>query len=168
MTLLRTVALSFVVANLMAAFGCSSPESDPRVTESVPDRASFPDVADRLNHSCGTLDCHGTVARNLRLYGHEGLRLAGRPSSQANTTTAEYDESYLSVIGLEPEVMGAVVRDKGAHPERLTLIRKARGTEHHKGGTIMNEGDSLDLCVTSWLSGAVDTAACADAQANDF
>jgi hypothetical protein len=139
---------------------------DPRTTPAaLPDRASFPPVADVLVHRCGTLDCHGKVGRNLRLYGHEGLRLSptDRATSAASTTVAEYDENFLSVVVLEPELMGVVVSEGGASPERLTLVRKPRGTEHHKGDVIWNAGDSGDRCLTSWLGGHVDTAACTEA-----
>ena len=156
--------LALITALFAALCACSTPESDPRFVATRPDRASFPPVADLLVHRCGTLDCHGTSSRNLRLYGNEGLRLAGRPSSQPNTTDAEYDENFQSIVGLEPELMSAVVSEGGAHPERLTLMRKARGTEDHKGGTLMKEGDVEDLCLTSWLAGRTDRGACANAR----
>lgn len=164
---LEPVRLALFAAVLVAlpVLACSGPATDARVSTTVPDRASFPAVADVLDHRCGSLDCHGSVARNLRLYGHEGLRLdpSARPSSKSNTTPAEYDESFLSIVTLEPELMSAVVAEGGAHPERLTFVRKARGTEHHKGGTLMIEGDAQDRCVTGWLAGRTDAAACASA-----
>ena len=153
-----------MIALFAALFACSIPESDQRIVAAAPDRASFPPVADLLVHRCGTLDCHGSSFRNLRLYGHEGLRIAGRPSSQPNTTDAEYDQDFESIVGLEPERMSDVVTERGAHPERLTFIRKARGTEDHKGGTLMKEGDVEDLCLTSWLAGRTDRLACANAR----
>jgi hypothetical protein len=162
----RTLLLvSFVVAA-----ACSSPDPSGRFAAQVPDEATFPPVADLLDHSCGTLDCHGTTARNLRLYGHEGLRLeaASRPSSKPNTTPAEYDEDFLSIVGLEPELMSGVVTSGGAAPERLSLVRKARGTEHHKGGTIWNAGDERDVCLTSWLAGKTDVTACQHATSTSF
>jgi hypothetical protein len=58
-------------------------------------------------------------------------------------------------------VLAAVVNEGGAHPERLTLVRKGRGSEHHKGGALIMEGDTQDRCLTTWLSGAVDDTACA-------
>ena len=70
---------------------------------------------------------------------------------------------YQSVVGLEPEILAAVVEQGGAQPERLTLVRKARGSEHHKGGALIMVGDAQDRCLTSWLAGAVDDTACADA-----
>ena len=119
---------------------------------------------------CGTLDCHGSTYRNMVLYGYQGLRLPladpnatpNLPGS-ADTTIDELIADYHSVVGLEPEIMTAVVQDGGANPERLTMIRKARGTESHKGNAIWNEGDDSDVCVTSWLASNIDKGACARA-----
>lgn len=147
----------------MAAFAaCALPAADSRVMEKLPDRESFPAVAQLLVHHCGTLDCHGTRARNLRLFGNEGLRWAAtdRPLLPACTTRDEIEQDYTSVVGLEPEAMSAVVTDHGAHPERLSLVRKARGLEQHKGGTLMHAGDNSDDCMTSWLAGQTNADAC--------
>ena len=154
----------------LVAMACSTPPADSRVVEAVPDRASFPPVAELLVRRCGTLDCHGESGRNLRIYGSLGLRLApgDRPVSKGKTTAAEYDEDFASVVGLEPELMSAVVASGGASPDRLTLIRKARGTEHHKGGALWSEGDPQDLCITSWLSGHTDEAGCVSATRSSF
>jgi hypothetical protein len=154
-----------LVAVAAAVVACSTPASDARVVETAPDRASFDAVADALDHRCGSLDCHGSAYRNLRLYGHEGLRLdpTMRPSSKNDTTKAERDADYQSVIGLEPEIMTAVVTSGGQSPERLTLVRKALGLEAHKGGTLWTAGDVQDRCFRSWLSGATDGAACQSA-----
>lgn len=165
--MIRNARVALLVT-LVVVSACSSPSNDARVVPAVPDRASFPAVADLLEHRCGTLDCHGSVYRNLRLYGHEGLRLSpnDRPLAQRQTTAAEYDEDLISIVALEPEITSAVVAEGGAHPERLTLVRKARGTEAHKGGTLMNEGDPQDVCLTSWLAGHVDPAQCRSARAS--
>jgi hypothetical protein len=153
------------VVLFVIALACAPTET--RNVATVPDRASFPPVADLLVHRCGTLDCHGQTSRNMRLYGHLGLRLApsDRPDSKGTSTSAEYDESFASVVGLEPEIMSAVVKAGGAQPDRLTFIRKARGTENHKGGTLFVEGDAQDRCVTSWLAGSTDVATCTAANA---
>jgi hypothetical protein len=147
---------------LLALSACAVPASDARTEAMVPDRDAFAPVAQVLIHTCGTLDCHGSAYRNLRVYGNEGLRLAAsdRPLMPACTTQAEIEQDYQSVVGLEPEVMTAVVEDDGSHPERLTLIRKARGAEHHKGGAPIVAGDDADRCLTSWLASATDHAAC--------
>jgi hypothetical protein len=56
--------------------------------------------------------------------------------------------------------MSSVVAAGGANPERLTFVRKARGTESHKGGAVVVPGDARDVCITSWLRGAADADAC--------
>jgi hypothetical protein len=161
--------LALVIGLLAVAAGaCVTETADTRVAPPAPDRASFPAVSDLLDHRCGTLDCHGVTYRNLRIYGREGLRLAAtdRPTSKPGTTTvAEYDATFQSLVGLEPELMGAVVAEGGARPERLTFVRKARGTEDHKGLAIWPAGGPEDLCVTSWLAGKADAATCAKALA---
>jgi len=130
-------------------------------TLAAPSRATFEPVDDVLQTTCGTLDCHGQLGRNLRLYGGRGLRLSskGNPADDP-TTPEEYDRSYWSVIGLEPEIMSDVVKDHGRLPERLTIVRKARELEHHKGGKLFVVGDERDRCLTSWLAGDVDLTAC--------
>jgi hypothetical protein len=160
-------ALRVAIANLLAlavatTAGCSPPASGVLSQTSLPDRASFPEVGQFLVHRCGTLDCHGSLYRNLRVFGNEGLRLAptDRPLVPACTTLAELDQDYESAVGLEPEAMSAVVADHGANPERLSLVRKPLGLDHHKGLTLMQPGDDQYVCLTSWLSGATDSAAC--------
>lgn len=160
---MRFVALALLV-------GCSTPAPDVTVVATVPDRATFPAVADLLGKRCGTLDCHGSIYRNMRVYSSLGLRLSpsDRPLSKGQTTQAEYDATYQSLVALEPEILSAVVSEGGASPERLTLVRKARGTEHHKGGSLMQPGDPEDECVTSWLAGETDVATCVSARDAGF
>jgi hypothetical protein len=156
---------AFALALVSACTGGIEPPGSPGVESSngllAPARATFQPVGDVLQASCGTLDCHGQVGRNLRLYGGRGLRLAPENNSADDPTTPrEYDESYWSIIGLEPEELSEVVRDQGRFPERLTLVRKAREKEKHKGGRLFVAGDVRDRCLISWLAGAVDAAAC--------
>jgi hypothetical protein len=159
---LRVGLLGALVA---AGLACASaPDPNARVPIVAPDLGSFTPVSAFLNHRCGSLDCHGQWGRNLRLLGHEGLRLdpADVPGGSA-TTTAEIGANYDSVVGLEPELMRVVVEEGGAHPERLTLVRKGRGAEHHKGGALVIIGDAQDGCMTSWLAGALDQSDCTSA-----
>ena len=164
---MRSRRLVFAVAALAfaASWACSTPSPDARVVEQTPDTASFPLVASMLIQACGTLDCHGTVARNLRLYGDTGLRYSPTdvPSTLIPTTDDEVTQDFTSVVGLEPEIMSAVVASGGADPERLTFVRKARGTESHKGGAVVVVGDARDVCMTTWLKGSADATACAAA-----
>jgi hypothetical protein len=147
---------------VFALAACGLPENSGVSGLNIPDRASFPLVADAMQPSCGTLDCHGQRGRNLRLYGGRGLRLDPHGSSADEPTTeAEYQASFRSLIGLEPEALDAVIWSGGMDPERLSLIRKARGTERHRGGVQMLPGDPLDRCLTSWLSSLLSAAACA-------
>ncbi len=129
----------------------------------TPDRMTFRPVHKAMQVSCGTLDCHGQVGRNFRIYGGRGLRLDQKDNSAEGVTTdAEYEASYWSLVGLEPETLSQVIANKGERLSRLTLIRKARGIEKHKGGTCMQKDDPLDLCLVSWLLGgaAMDQKAC--------
>jgi hypothetical protein len=150
----------------LVAVACSIPLADGRSTpEALPDAATFPPVAALLDLRCGTLDCHGTRARNLRLFGSAGLRWspADRPLSPTCDTPEEVEQDYESVVGLEPETMGHVVASGGADPDALTMVRKARGLESHKGGAIWATGDASDRCLTSWLSGEATRSTCASA-----
>ena len=163
---LRTAILALgAVAAAGAAASCSQPPGDARIGVVAPDLAQFPPVGDLLGRRCGTLDCHGAATRSLQILGCEGLRLGdGKPGCRSaggtDTTAEEYTSTYRSIVGLEPAVMSAVVQSKGAHPELLTLVRKARGDEAHKGGRVFVPGDDQDDCLATWLAGATDVAAC--------
>src|SRR5262249_42889760 len=135
------------------------------VSPGAPDRASFGPVARVFVKRCGSLDCHGARYRNMRLYGYASGRLdpASLPDSPADTTQQEIDADYDAVVGVEPELTRRVVADKGQNPSRLTVVRKARGEENHKGNQQIVPGDAADLCVLSWLAGAVDQDACKNA-----
>lgn len=159
MCLQRASAL-LVLALALAA--CAVPATDARVVETLPDRELFAPVARVLVRHCGTLDCHGSVARNLRLYGDEGLRWArsDRPLMPECTTADELEQDYTSLVGLEPETLSAVVAEHGARPERLTFVRKALGLEAHDGGTVFQPDSDGDVCLRSWLTGQTDVDAC--------
>jgi hypothetical protein len=164
---LKRAAKPFVSVVLSAALlatglACApSPDPNARVPLVAPELGSFEKVSPFLDHRCGSLDCHGAVGRNLRIFGHEGLRLDPADVPGGGPTTAtEVKANYDSVVGLEPEVMSAVVEQGGANPERLTSVRKARGTENHKGGALIVAGDAQDRCLTSWLAGALAQWAC--------
>ena len=164
-----TIALTGFVALLGS---CSEVPSDARIGIIAPNGSeiAFGPVADLLEHRCGSLDCHGQPARNLRVYGCEGMRLSLDNVSICNvkaggqpTTSDEHQATYRSLVGLEPTVMSEVVANHGADPELLTFVRKARGTEAHKGGQLFTPGDDQDVCVTTWLAGRTNATACANA-----
>jgi hypothetical protein len=160
---------------------------------------SFQPVGDYLENRCGTLDCHGQTSRNLRIWGCEGMRLdpdASAVTCADPTTEAEYQATFRSLVGLEPQIMsnvyagcapygadggGAYPPGLGCQPQLLTFIRKARGTEAHKGGQLICvdepcppglppqvplDGDAgplvdpQDVCLVSWLEGATDRREC--------
>lgn len=150
----------------LVSSGCdlsgSAYSSDLQSTEQ-PSRATFKGPALMMVRHCGTLDCHGSNYRNFRLYGKGGRRLDPSHHPDApETTAAELDADFDAVISVEPELMSSVVAQGGRYPGVLTLTRKGRGEEAHKGGAPITKGDSADLCWTSWLKDDVDTAACAE------
>ena len=167
-----SASILFAAACAVVVAACSNAPTDSRIGVTEPNRDQFPPVSNLLDHRCGSLDCHGNRQRNLIIFGCEGLRLdpADFPGCRRNggkdTTVAEFDATFRSLVGLEPAVMSAVVNGKGADPELLTFVRKARGTEGHKGGLLFVPGDEQDNCVTTWLGGQTDVNACTDALQN--
>lgn len=160
---LAWVAAASVVL-LLPACGTAEPEAGRLSAAELPSRDEFTVVHDAIQLRCATLDCHGQVGRNLRLYGYGGLRLSTPDSPIMDpvadpTTTAEIDASYESVIGLEPEALWRVIAQK-ANPNELSLVRKMRGIEKHKGGQLVEVGDALDRCVVGWLTHKPDASAC--------
>ena len=178
---MRPTSIAAVAASLMvfavsagSVSSCSSVPADARIGIDAPNgsEAEFGIVGDYLDHRCGTLDCHGQSARNLQIWGCEGLRLdphdvplCSVPAGGRPTTADEHQATYRSLVGLEPTLTSQVVDGQGAHPEFLTFVRKARGLEAHKGGALIVPGDDQDVCVTSWLAGQTNIMACAGALA---
>lgn len=171
----RALSCSFVaavasvfVAVVAPSAGCSSPDPAARIDPVGPDQKQFDVVAPVLSRRCGSIDCHGSNYRNFRIYGYGGTRLRDpaapnailRPDFPAFVTPVEIEASYEAVIGLEPALMRDLVAAGGASPERLTLVRKARGEESHKGAARIRVGDDADQCLTTWLKSAVDVGAC--------
>ena len=165
MTLRAYLAL-LVVLTIATIAACSSPDANARIGVSAPPRDQFDPVGALVVHRCGSLDCHGQVGRNLRVWGCEGQRLdpndvpGCRASGGKDTTEDEYEATYRSIVGLEPAVMSDVVANHGQNPEELTFVRKARGDESHKGGHVVTPGDEQDVCIASWLASQTDTATC--------
>jgi hypothetical protein len=164
--------IHFLALGLFCLCGVGCTPSNDRATYLAPDRESFSSVSPMLEAHCGSLDCHGQEGRNFRIWNQSGMRLSADDISgvDSGTRPAEVDANYASLITIEPEILDAVVRDHGANPERLTLVRKARGSEHHKGGSAISRGSPADECLVSWLGGAVNETACADpkSKAVDF
>lgn len=97
------------------------------------------------------------------------------PGGGVGTTPSERIENWQALCGLEPELFTVVYccsAGKGAckgfdyatncakpasyDPEHLTLVRKARLREKHKGGLVWNEGDPGDQCLVNWITGVYD------------
>jgi hypothetical protein len=155
-----------------------SPPSNARIGVDTPNEATFAPVNNLLGYRCGSLDCHGNKQRNLVIWGCYGLRVQQgdaevvpgcRKMGGTDTTPPELDATYRSLVGLEPAVMSTVVRSNGQNPDLLTFVRKARGEETHKGGTLFTPGDLQDQCVALWLQGSDQTqTVCAAALASDL
>ena len=166
-----TLVCLAAMAGAWSIASCATP-ADSRITIDAPfsSEAAFGPVANFLDHRCGSLDCHGNLARNLVIWGCEGLRwdevdspICSRAQGGRTTTPQEHQATYRSLVGLEPTVMSDVVATHGRDADLLTFVRKARGEEAHKGGALIMPGDDQDHCITSWLAGATDTIACANA-----
>jgi len=151
---------------LLAAvtLACSGPSSDETWSPTVPPPESFPPVGEVLGVHCGTLDCHGSLERNLRIYGIYGLRLAqDGVTGFGSTTEAAYRATYDAIVAIQPEVLSAIVKDGGRNPERWIVITKGRGAEVHVGEDRLPMGSDGDRCLTSWLAGPADETACLNA-----
>ncbi|MFO0643531.1 MAG: hypothetical protein U0183_30175 [Polyangiaceae bacterium] len=163
----RNRIASAVVALALGALGvlvaCSTPEQG-RTSAATLDAASFGPVSGMLLARCGSLDCHGSRYRNYRLVGYGAGRLDPTATPEDTVgTVAEVAYNFQSTLGVEPETMREVAAAKGAGADRLTLVRKGRGQEAHKGDQRIVPGDAADRCLLSWLAGATDTTACKDA-----
>ena len=114
---------------------------------------------------CGSLDCHGNSARNMRIYSSQGLRLpndAGVGPGAGDTTLDEISANYQSILTLEPEETNKVIL--GGDPYKLLVVKKPLELEKHKGGQTIRRGDDAERCIVSWLeedtTTPVDQAAC--------
>lgn len=172
----RASLIVLFLASLVVASGCSSVDPAAVITVDGPafgaQGSSFRPISSVVERRCGTLDCHGSTYRPLKVYGQIGLRRPEEKDSKnvksfkdyysggpEATTEAELFDNYTSLCGLEPEILSAVVAGKDL-PDSLTLVRKPRLREKHKGGLIWNQSDPGDLCLINWLTGIDDTAPC--------
>lgn len=161
-----TRSVWITVVGAVLASGCVGESESLPLEDMCPASAGFEVVSQVIERRCGTLDCHGDGGRSLRIYGRTGLR---QPRADAppgyetaglvTTTPAEIKANYWSICGLEPETMNDVVK-KEKEPGDLLLLRKPRLVESHKGGQVLVDGSPGDRCISSWLAGTVDIAAC--------
>ncbi|MGH7272306.1 MAG: hypothetical protein ACREJ3_17900, partial [Polyangiaceae bacterium] len=99
------VAAILLAGGLAAVISCAVAPSDTRIGIDAPpsSAAEFGPVGDYLDHRCGSLDCHGQMSRNLRIWGCEGMRLdpkdipfCSRVLGGRATTLDEYAATYRS------------------------------------------------------------------------
>lgn len=139
-------------AAALAETGCAPEQAEKPLL--CPDPELFKEaVSPYLEKRCGTLDCHGSESRPLRIQGQLGLRSAVElnVSGGEPTTATELEANYVAVCGLEPENMADVVQSFGASADLLKLVAKPRGEMHHKGGKVVEQGDDGDRCITGWV-----------------
>lgn len=156
-------ALAILVGEGVLIAACASPPDTSRVTQIyTPDNAFVtfagggalvgPDAV--LAQRCGTLDCHGSIGRPLRIFSADGLRLvdeAGNIPGGAPETQDEKFANFTAAISVQPELTSEVFAGN-FDPHVLLLLRKPLGLERHKGGQVSQGGDYIDQCLTSWLS----------------
>lgn len=161
----RLLGGAVAVAALLAlgVSGCSGDEYTGEEVFACPDKAGFmgiepngnvvSGVSSYMERRCGTLDCHGSALIPMRLYGQFGRRHPDEKNIPGGfgTTAAELEANYSAVCSVEPEKTAEQVRNLGQTADTLLIVRKARGIEGHKGGTLMNEGDPADKCIIGWL-----------------
>lgn len=173
----RYLAMVPALALVAGLVNCSGIDADAPVVATCPpaDSANFKNVSSVLERRCGTLDCHGSTYRPLRIYGQYALRRPEAPDSTnlapgqyasyypggIPTTTKEMEDNGRSICGLEPEKTAMVLAHE-AEPDTLTIVRKARLQEKHKGGIIWAEGEYGDQCLLNWLNGPKENATVVD------
>lgn len=114
-----------------------------------------------VEKACGKTDCHGKAPRGLRIYGATALRL---PGATGPTTQEEIEATFRSIEGLEPEKLNAFLASQPRTKEgayKLLLLGKPLQLERHRGGISLRKGEPAETCITSWLLGRADVAACA-------
>ncbi len=161
------IVFSLVTAGIVVA--CASSPDPTAVTNIYTSQNAFLDFAGSgsnkgvqgmLANKCGTLDCHGSLGRSLRIFSQYGLRLvddAGDiPGGPGATTEAEIFANYTSAISVQPELTSKVFYGR-EDPSVLLILRKPLGLERHKGGQVLSNQDPGYLCLTTWLQdGLVD------------
>jgi hypothetical protein len=147
--------MAAVGALVALGFGASSCAGEGELEAfGCPNREVFVNsVSPYLERRCGTLDCHGSMTRPMRIYGQLGLRHPeeNNVSGGIATTALELDSNFASVCNVDPEPMQEVTDDRGASADKLLIVNKARGLERHKGGKIVDIQDPGDRCITGWL-----------------
>ncbi len=170
MNALKVALGAFVAASLAGSFACSVEKGElvreVTATRAAPGLFRTDGVSRVFEKRCGSLDCHGSTARNMRIYSSEGLRLLTPDASLGpglgDTTLDEITANYQSIMTLEPELSNDVVN--GGDPYQLLVLKKPLELERHKGGQSIRRGDDAERCIVSWLKrdalNALDVGAC--------
>jgi hypothetical protein len=153
-----TLSRVAITALLPVLAGCNGPPN-PEEAFVLPSREQFAPVGYVFGANCGTLDCHGDPARNLRVYGINGQRLsASDVTGFGGTTEGELRATYDSIVVIQPEQLAAIVQAGGDPEDDWLVLGKGRGRIEHAGGQQFIPGRAADSCVTSWLAGRFDEA----------
>lgn len=166
---------------LIAMLSCGD-DYDGIVTIACPPIDDFKLVSSVLEQRCGSMDCHGSITRPLKIYGNRGLRRYTSPqqlvdSAQAvtdgvypngkPTTDNEREANRRSICGLEPEKMSLVMNGE-LDPRELLVLNKptlsltpgVTTDVQHKGGAQFVQGQPGEECLRSWLLGDINEADC--------
>lgn len=160
-------ALAIAAAGIVLA--CAPTPDTSQITEIAVSQFAFADFAGGITPSgatnagvqgflatkCGTLDCHGSTGRALRIYSQYGLRLVADGGDDvpggAPTTSQEIFATYIAAISVQPELTSKAFHGD-EDPHALLLLRKPLGLERHKGGQVLQSNDDGDICLTTWLT----------------
>jgi hypothetical protein len=155
--------VSAVCAAVLAS--CSGPSNTETVSFTFPDSMQFTSlVSPALEIRCGTLDCHGSIYRNLRFFGKYGSRLSSKDATGLQDTTPdELQRNYESLVSLEPENLASIAAKHGQGFDKWMVVLKGTNAVFHKGGERMKKGDPTYTCLLSWVTGAADMNACTTA-----
>lgn len=144
------------------------PISGPSGANAGADPTAFRNYVNSVfERRCGSLDCHGSISRGLRIYGSNGLRIpndAGLEPGTGPTSQDEINSNYAGIVGLQPERMNEFLAKNPRTSDdayKLIILSKPLQLERHKGGPALGRGDPAEQCIVSWLQGKVDEARCA-------
>lgn len=142
---------------------CSGPSGSETVTVTFPDSIQFMSlVSPAVEIRCGTLDCHGSVYRNMRFFGKYGSRLSSKDvTGVQDTTPDEQQRNYDSIVSLEPDNLASIFAKHGQGFDKWMVVLKGTNAVFHKGAQRMMKGDATYTCLLSWVTGNADMNACA-------
>jgi hypothetical protein len=147
----------------VAFFACSGPKDGQVFVGTFPSAETFQPVSAALEARCGTLDCHGSFYRNLRMFGMNGIRgTVNEVSGVHATTDEEVLLNYESLVSIQPEQFSNIVSHRGQGFDKWIVVTKGTGAEHHQGSSRFAKGDLTYTCLLSWVTGSVNMDACTE------